>query len=241
VKGIANQSQELAVIHHSALSHKRRPKLQVGLAEHKGEFTMVNIKENFKEWRKEYEAADEQTKALMEPELEKYMADKEKEHRESIVQAIKNLTQKKGLIRRHGLANIASDIHMVTWAARDYLKIDQLHKWHMQLLKSEWKLLHQFIVEQARRIDKVRDISELSKAARPLICYAACYIEGLQDVVSSEYDYLDMLAREPSDELRKNIVAKLAEEHIFIKENGEMVIDEKARAQRQEWQSDPSQ
>ena len=198
---------------------------------------MVDIKENFKEWKKEYEAADEHTKALMKPDFEKYMADKEKEHRESIVQAIEDLTQKKGVIRRHGLTNA---VHKVTWAARDYLKIEQLHKWHMQLLKSEWKLLHQFMVEQALRIDRVRDINELKKAAAPLTLYAACYIEGLADAVPSEYDYLDMLARESSDDRRKTIIAKLAEHHIFIKENGEMVIDEKARAQRPEWQSDPS-
>lgn len=198
---------------------------------------MAHMKENFDEWRKQYEAADKHTKALMRFQREELRANQEKEERENIERAIDNLAQVRleQSLSGDDSVNIAADIRTVISGARDYLRSEQVHKWQTQLLKSEWKLLHQFIVEQAQRISKVKDIRDLDDAAIRLQCYAGCYVEGLLDFVSPALHYLEMLARESSDETKKDLRARLAKEHIYIKESGEMVADEKARAKRLEW------
>jgi hypothetical protein len=73
-----------------------------------------------------------------------------------------------------------------------------------------------------------------------LQCYANLYLEGLLNPVPLAFDYLEMLARENRDDIKNDLRSKLAKEHIYIKASGEMIIDEKARARRQEWGTDQS-
>jgi hypothetical protein len=203
---------------------------------------MAHAKEDFNEWKKEYEAADEDTKVLMRLDRKDYWANQEKEEREEMKRAIDRLGQIRFEQSLGGddSKSIAADIHTVISAARKYLRREQVHKWQVQLLKSEWKLLHQFIVKQAQRIAKVKAIAELDDATIRLQCYVAYYREGLLNPVPPEFDYLRMLARESSDGRKKDLREKLAKKHIYIKESGEMIIDEKARARRQEWGTDQS-
>jgi hypothetical protein len=204
---------------------------------------MAHMKENFDEWRKQYEAADKQTKALMRLQREEHRANQEKEKRKELKRAIDRLVhiRLEESLQEDDSMDIAADIHTVISAARDHLRSEQAHKWQTQLLKSEWKLLHQFVVEQVQRIAKVKAIGELDDATIRLQCYAACYTEGLLNPVPPSFDYLEMLARESRDDIKKDLRARLAKEHIYIQESGEMIIDEEARARRQEWGTDQSE